>query len=133
MGHVRPSRVVYTRIGNQESWAGWTIAGFTPDVGAEVLNGCKMLQGRNSNAAKMMYDRVNSNLENKNTSTDESAKIVYEFFCEYNESVNSGFSFTKIEFGAMDESDSPGMHSTSILFPNTKNWEIIKTHIRQRF
>lgn len=127
MGHVRPSRVVYTRIGNQESWAGWTIAGFTPDVGAEVLNGCKMLQGRNSNAAKMMYDRVNSNLENKNTSTDESAKIVYEFFCEYNESVNSGFAFTKIEFGAMDESDSPGMHSTSILFPNTKNWEIIKT------
>ena len=27
MSYITPYRVVYTRIGTQESWAGWTIAG----------------------------------------------------------------------------------------------------------
>lgn len=126
MGRVRPSRVVYTRIGNQESWAGWTIAGYTPDAGSDVLNGCKMLQGRNSNAAKMMYDRINPNTERNDIKADESAKVVYEFFGEYNDSINCGFSFTKIKFGVMDESDSPGMYSTSIVCPNTDNWDIVR-------
>ena len=40
MNTLKPYKVVFTRIGNQESWAGWRIAGYTENTPADILSQC---------------------------------------------------------------------------------------------
>ena len=119
MSYITPYRVVYTRIGTQESWAGWTIAGYSEGTPNEVLHNCSKLQARNSDKAKFMFDKVHKERR-------DDAREVYEFFCDYGSTESKVFTFTKMLFGDSDESGRTGMSSASVCVPLFENEEILK-------
>ncbi len=117
MGTIKPMRVIYTRIGEQESWSGWNVAGFTPDATPEVTGSCTSRQGKNSSSAKFMYDLLHPAKGESN----ESAKEVYEFFCTTNPAKSNIFSFTKATFGFLDALGRPQMKAYSVVMAEPAN------------
>lgn len=122
MGNIIPIRVVYTRIGEQEQWGGWRIAGFTPNVTPEALNYCTAQQGKNSFSAKLMYDRINPNTGE----SDKSAENVYEFSCADPSGKKAVFSFSKMQFGTLDGLGRAQMKANSIVLSQTAKLEVSK-------
>lgn len=117
MGTIKPMRVIYTRIGEQESWSGWNVAGFTPDATPEVTNNCTGRQGKNSSSAKLMYDLLHP----VKGAPDESAKEVYEFFCTTNPGKSNVFSFTKATFGFLEGLGRAQMKADSVVMAEPAN------------
>lgn len=117
MGFIKPYKVIYTRIGAQESWSGWKVAGYTEGTTNDILYNCTKLQGKNSSKSKDMFDLYSKGVEE--------AREVYEFFCDFASSENNGFSFTKIKYGA-DDGGRTGMQSCSISTPYSSNEDILR-------
>ncbi len=115
MEYLKPYKVVFTRIGDQESWAGWRVAGYTENAPSDILAQCGKLQAKNADKAKFMYDKYHSE-------HIEEARKVYEF-----ESLDDkAFSFTRQIFGDSDFGGRTGMVASSICFPIAENEEVLR-------
>lgn len=113
MESLKPYKVVFTRIGNQESWAGWRIAGYTENTPNDLLAQCGKLQTKNADKAKFMYEKYHSE-------HIEEAKEVYEF----KGLEDKAFSFTKLSFGDSDSGGRTNMVASSLCVPINSNEEI---------
>ena len=118
MNFIKPYKVVFTRIGDQESWAGWRIAGYTEDTPSDILAQCGKLQAKNADKAKFMYAKYHSE-------HIEEAKEVYEFVCDFEGNEGKAFSFTRQSFGDSDFGGRTNMVASSVCIPITENEEII--------
>lgn len=114
MYKLKPYKVVFTRIGDQESWAGWRIAGYTEGIPTDVSALCGKLQAKNADKAKFMYDKYH-------TEHIEEAREVYEFECLD----NKAFSFTRQIFGDSDSGGRTNMVASSLCIPFAENEEIL--------
>lgn len=102
-----PYKVIFTRIGDQESWAGWRIAGYTENTPSEILTQCGKIQAKNAEKAKYMFDKYHRE-------HIETAKVVYEFSCDYEGQEGKAFSFTRQIFGDSDSGGRTNMLASSI-------------------
>ncbi len=107
MNTLKPYKVIFTRIGDQESWAGWRIAGYTENTPSEILTQCGKIQAKNAEKAKYMFDKYHRE-------HIETAKVVYEFSCDYEGQEGKAFSFTRQVFGDSDSGGRTNMLASSI-------------------
>ena len=119
MNTLKPYKVVFTRIGNQESWAGWRIAGYTENTPADILSQCGKCQAKNADNAKFMYAKYHSE-------HIDAAKEVYEFFCDFAGQEGKAFTFTRQIFGDSDSGGRTNMVASSICVPVLENKEVLK-------
>ena len=119
MNTLKPYKVVFTRIGNQESWAGWRIAGYTENTPADILSQCGKYQAKNADNAKFMFAKYHSE-------HIEAAKEVYEFFCDFAGQEGKSFAFTRQIFGDSDSGGRTNMVASSICVPINGNEEVIR-------
>lgn len=119
MNILKPYKVVFTRIGDQESWAGWRIAGYTENTPSEVLTQCGKLQAKNAEKARFMYDKYHRE-------HIEAAKEVYEFSCDFQGQEGKAFTLTRQIFGDSDSGGRTNMVASSICIPLSKNEDILR-------
>lgn len=119
MSTLKPYKVVFTRIGNQESWAGWRIAGYTENTPADVLSQCGKYQAKNADNAKFMFAKYHSE-------HIDAAKEVYEFFCDFAGQEGKAFAFTRQIFGDSDSGGRTNMVASSICVPISENEEVLR-------
>lgn len=119
MDYVKPYKVVYTRIGDQELWAGWRIAGYTEGTPGDVLANCGKLQSKNADRAKFMYGKVH------NEGVEE-AKEVYEFTSRSDGIEGTVTSFTRLLFGDSDFGGRTGMNASSVCLPSSGSDEVLR-------
>ena len=115
MSTIKPYQITYARIGTQESWSGWTVAGATINTPGEVINEFAALQGRNADNAGALYSVAE-------------AKNVYEWIGKFGGNTGSYFHFTKMTFGILDDTEPPRttMRSDSVVYSIIDHPEIIK-------
>lgn len=118
MEFLKPYKVVFTRIGDQESWAGWRIAGYTEGTPSDVLAQCSKIQAKNADNAKFMYAKCHSD-------NIEEAKKVFEFICDFEGQEGKAVSFTRQTFGDSDSGGRTNMIASSVCFPVTDYEELI--------
>lgn len=119
MGTISPYKVVFTRIGNQESWAGWRIAGYTENTPVDVISQCGKFQAKNADNAKFMFAKYHSE-------HIEAAKEVYEFSCDFAGQEGKAFTFTRQIFGDSGSGGSTNMIASSICVPIGENEEVLR-------
>lgn len=114
MNYLKPYKVVFTRIGTQENWAGWRIAGYTEGIPDDISAQCRKSQTKNAEKAGYMYVKYHNE-------QIEEAREVYEFEC-LDDKV---FSFTKQVFGDSDLGGRANMVASSLCIPLSENDEIL--------
>ena len=102
MSSIKPFRMTYTRVGSNENWAGWQIAGQTEDTPRSVLEEFEKLSDNNAGNAAVLFDR-------------SEAREVYEWFCKWDYSKGENVFFTRLRFGILDDAGArPSMRADSV-------------------
>ena len=102
MSSIKPFRMTYTRIGSNENWAGWQIAGQTEDTPRSVLEEFEKLSDNNAGNATVLFDR-------------SEAREVYEWLCKWDYSKGENVFFTRLKFGVLDDAGArPSMRADSV-------------------
>lgn len=108
---MKAYKIAYTRIGDNESWAGWKIAGNSSLLPADLKDEYAKIQGNNSTtkATGSLYDAAPEVLE-----YISSSKAVF---------------LSKLKYGMMDQEKDPrnSMMADGLIFPYSENQSLYKS------
>ena len=114
MNRISPYQITYTRVGAQESWAGWRIAGQSENTPDSVLDECARIQDSNAGDAGVLFDNL-------------LAREIFEWVCNTGISKGETVYFSKLRFGMLDDAgDRPSMRSDTVALPVGKELELLK-------
>ena len=117
MDYIKPNKVVFTRIGDQESWAGWNIAGYTKQTPNDILVSCRRHQARNAEKARFMFAKCQD---------DPDAGEVYEYVCVPCGSDGNICSFSRLSFGDSDLGGRASMNAASVCLPASESAAVLR-------
>ena len=114
MKTIKPYKATFTRVGTNEQWSGWQLAGITADAPIRAQNEVVKLQNKNSDCAKDFL-------------LEESARTIYEWFCKGDQLSGSFVHFSKLQFGITDDTlgHRASMRSDSVLMPLSNESNIL--------
>ena len=105
MYKLKPYRITYGRIGGQETWAGWQIAGQTENTPDAVLDEFIKLQDNNARAAGSLFE-------------NQLAREIFEWICK----PGSAVYFTRLKYGMLDDAGGrPSMRADTVAMPADKD------------